>query len=51
MKSLLRLMFDIVAMGIVNRQVFLSLLIYFLLLVGTVIAVANVSAPFIYTLF
>ncbi len=46
-----RLVRDVVLDGIVNRSAFSSLLILGLLTLGLVMAAAQVSAPFIYTLF
>ena len=46
-----RLLRDVVLFGIVNRSIVLSVLILFFLLIGLVIAAAQVAAPFIYTLF
>ncbi|MDZ4829126.1 MAG: hypothetical protein SGJ09_02880 [Phycisphaerae bacterium] len=47
----LRLLRDVVMFGFVNRSLALSVCILFFLAVGLVIAAAQVSAPFIYTLF
>ena len=46
-----RMLRDVVMFGIVNRSPFTSLSILFLLVIGLMIAAAQVSAPFIYTLF
>ena len=46
-----RLLRDVVMFGFVNRSLMMSLSILFFLVVGLVIAAAQVSAPFIYTLF
>jgi hypothetical protein len=47
----LRLLRDIIWMGISNRSIGLSLAILFLLVVGAVAIGAKLAAPFIYTLF
>lgn len=46
-----RMLRDVVRLGWVNRSPAMSLTILLLLLVGLVIGAAQVSAPFIYTLF
>ena len=46
-----RLLRDVVMFGIVNRSPLTSFTILLLLVVGLVIAAAQISAPFIYTLF
>lgn len=46
-----RLIRDIALFGHVNRSPALSLFLLLLLLLGLVIGAAQVSAPFIYTLF
>ena len=46
-----RLVRDVLMLGIVNRSPIMSFSILLLLVVGLVIAAAQVSAPFIYTLF
>ncbi len=46
-----RLLRDIVLFGIVNRSPATSFSILLLLVIGLVIAAAQISAPFIYTLF
>jgi len=46
-----KLIFDVLMFGIVNRSMALSFGILLLLAIGLVIAAAQVSAPFIYTLF
>ena len=46
-----RLLRDIVLLGIVNRSYVLSLSILMLLFLGLLVLGAEVSAPFIYTLF
>lgn len=46
-----RLLRDVVRMGVVNRRPGLSLAILLLLVLGLVMGAAQVSAPFIYTLF
>jgi len=48
---ILRMLRDVVMLGIVNRSLGLSLALLLLLLLGLVILSAQVSAPFIYTLF
>jgi hypothetical protein len=47
----IRLLRDVVMFGIVNRSLAMSFWILFFLGIGLVIAAAQVSAPFIYTLF
>ncbi len=51
MKWTLRMTRDIVLFGVINRSLAMSFSILLLLVVGLVIAAAQVSAPFIYTLF
>jgi hypothetical protein len=46
-----RMVRDILAFGVVNRSIALSLAILFLLLIGVLAIGAKISAPFIYTLF
>ena len=46
-----RLLQDVFLFGIVNRSPVMSFSILLLLVIGLVIAAAQVSAPFIYTLF
>ena len=46
-----RLLRDIIAMAFVNRAYGMSLAILILLLLGALFSAAQVSAPFIYTLF
>ena len=46
-----RLLRDVVLFGIANRSMAMSATILLFLLIGLVIAAAQVSAPFIYTLF
>ncbi len=46
-----RLLRDVVMFGIVNRSPLISFSILLFLAIGLVIAAAQVSAPFIYTLF
>ncbi len=46
-----RLVRDVVAMAFVNRAYGMSLAILGLLVLGALISAAQVSAPFIYTLF
>jgi len=46
-----RMLRDILIMGVVNRSLGMSLALLLLLLLGLVIISAQVSAPFIYTLF
>jgi hypothetical protein len=46
-----RLLRDVALFGIANRSLAMSATILLFLLVGLVIAAAQVSAPFIYTLF
>ncbi len=46
-----RLLVDIVRFGFVNRSLAMSMSVLFLLAIGLVIAAAQISAPFIYTLF
>ncbi len=46
-----RLLGDVLLFGLVNKSFFLSLLIFLLLAIGLLIVGAQVSAPFIYTLF
>lgn len=46
-----RLIRDVILAGIVNRSIIASLCVLGLLALGLVIAAAQVSAPFIYTLF
>ncbi|NOY29255.1 MAG: hypothetical protein GXP28_03480 [Planctomycetes bacterium] len=46
-----RLLVDIFLFGIVNRSLAMSFGVLFLLAIGLVIAAAQISAPFIYTLF
>jgi len=50
-KWLLKLVFDTVHMGIVNRSILVSIGILLALLFGLVIAAAQITAPYIYTLF
>jgi hypothetical protein len=50
-KWFLRMMRDIVWLGRANRTYALSLSILFLLLIGLLAVGAQISAPFIYTLF
>jgi hypothetical protein len=47
----IRLLRDVVMFGIVNRSLAMSFWILFFLAIGLVVAAAQVSAPFIYTLF
>jgi len=47
----LRLLGDVFGMGVINRSFALALAILFLLGVGMVVAGAQATAPFIYTLF
>jgi hypothetical protein len=46
-----RLLRDVILFGIVNRSPATSFSILLLLVIGLVIAAAQISAPFIYTLF
>ena len=46
-----RLLRDVVTFGFVNRSPITSFSIILLLVVGLVVAAAQISAPFIYTLF
>ena len=46
-----RLVRDVVAMAFVNRAYGMSLAILVFLMLGALISAAQVSAPFIYTLF
>jgi hypothetical protein len=46
-----RLVGDVILMGVVNRSPALSLAILFLMTMGLLAIGAQVSAPFIYTLF
>lgn len=46
-----RLLRDVILFGIVNRSPMMTLSILFFLVLGLVVAAAQVSAPFIYTLF
>ncbi len=46
-----RLIHDVILAGIVNRSMTASIFVLGLLVLGVVIAAAQVSAPFIYTLF
>ncbi len=50
-KWLIKLLFDIIHMSVVNRSFAVSLAILALLVLGLVIFAAQISAPFIYTLF
>lgn len=50
-KWTVRLLADIFRMGLANRSLALSLAILLLLFLGLVIVGAQISAPFIYTLF
>ena len=47
----IRLIFDVISLGKVNRTPLLSLALLALLLLGVLFAAAQASAPFIYTLF
>lgn len=47
----MRMIRDIVWLGVVNRSYALSLSVLLLLLVGVLTIGAQISAPFIYTLF
>ncbi len=47
----LRMVRDVVLFGVVNRSPMMSLGILGLLVIGLVVGAAQVSAPFIYTLF
>ena len=51
MKWLWRLLTDVMLAGFVNRSLFLSISVLSLIVLGLVFAAAQVSAPFIYTLF
>ncbi len=51
LKWLLRLTFDTIHMGLVNRSLAVSFGILLVLLLGLVIAAAQITAPYIYTLF
>jgi len=51
LKWLCRLLFDTVRMGVANRSIGMSIGILLILLMGFVIAAAQISAPYIYTLF
>ena len=51
LKWVVRLLKDILLFGLVNRSPGLALIIYFFLLFGLIIFSAQISAPFIYTLF
>ena len=42
---------DVIVSGIVNRSILTSLAIMLFIVIGLVITAAQVSAPFIYTLF
>jgi hypothetical protein len=46
-----KMVLDTVALGYANRSPGISLSILALLVIGVVIAAAQISAPFIYTLF
>ena len=50
-KWILLLFADVIRMGVVNRSPGMSLTILVLLVLALLIVAANVSAPFIYTLF
>ncbi len=51
LKWLGKLVFDTVHMGVVNRSLAMSIGILLVLLLGLVIVAAQISAPYIYTLF
>ena len=51
LKWLTKLVFDTIHMGFVNRSVAVSVGILVMLLLGLVVAAAQISAPYIYTLF
>ena len=51
LKWLSRLLFDTIYMGFVNRSLAVSVGILLVLLFGLVISAAQISAPYIYTLF
>ena len=48
---IVKLVWDVVRFGVVNRSFLLSLAVLVLLIIGLVIVSAQISAPFIYTLF
>ncbi len=51
MRWTIRIVWDVVLSGILNRSFVLPALLLLLLVLGLVIVAAQVSAPFIYTLF
>lgn len=46
-----RMVRDVVKMGVFNRRPGLTITVLILLILGAVVGAAQVSAPFIYTLF
>jgi hypothetical protein len=48
---LARMIADIVLLGVVNRSFAMTIVLLAFLVIGLTIAAAQVSAPFIYTLF
>jgi hypothetical protein len=48
---MLRMLRDVVLLGVVNRSYAMSFALLAFLVIGLTIAAAQVSAPFIYTLF
>lgn len=51
LKWSLRLLYDLILFGIVNRAIGMSLAVICLLFLGVVIVATKAAAPFIYTLF
>jgi hypothetical protein len=51
LKWLRKLVLDTIRMGMVNRSLAMSVGILLVLLLGLVIVAAQISAPYIYTLF
>jgi len=51
LKWIVRMLVDLVAFGIANRAIGMSLAVISLLFLGLVIIAAKLTAPFIYTLF
>ena len=50
-KWFVRVLYDSIHMGVVNRSPWQSLLIVGLIFLGLLITASQISAPFIYTLF
>lgn len=48
---IIRLLKDVIILGVVNRSPAVSLALIGLLILGALLTAAQVSAPFIYTLF